>query len=484
METIKKAAAKTKTTLSASLRSVYHFIDRRPLQSFFTVLGLLLALIILGNIIRNPAPPVNETVRSPKEVRVYSIGSAPRVMAQAKIEKTGVVKITAIMGGVVQKIYKREGDDVSRGTWIVWLSSNYQGGTAATVTRQIAQTNYNFLKDNYDSQKEIIAKNREMAEKAEAQTADLRDIGAKSVDETKSLITLNENVISMLDDQLKSLEAINVNGSSNSAILQLKTGKASALAGLNQARAALRSSEYQTGSDNEPAQIARLQKEATLKQLELQEKTLDLNREISLLNLRLSQIQEALMYPASPVKGRVERIHVKEGQFVNPGQVLATVTGNANGANALVYVSGRIAQGVSNLEPSTLRTNGKSISVYPAYISGEPTEGSLHSILFRIPDEHAGDFGNEQILTVEMPIGMADTNSVMPYVPLDAVYRTESESYIFMVSSSEPPKAESRKVEIGNVAGEYVEVKTGLKRGDQVIVDRNVVAGDELSVSR
>jgi TolA-binding protein len=117
----------------------------------------------------------------------------------------------------------------------------------------------------------------------------------------------------MLDEQLKGLEAINVNGSSNSAILQLKTGKASALAGLNQARAALRSSEYQTGSDNEPAQIARLQKETTLKQLELQEKTLDLNREISLLNLRLSQIQEALMYPASPVEGRVERIHVKKG---------------------------------------------------------------------------------------------------------------------------------------------------------------------------
>lgn len=481
---IKRLFAKIKNLISSISGKIIRQIDKRPLASFFTLLGTVILLIVAGNVIRNPAPREEERIRSVKEVDVYSIGKAPVVRVQAKIEKSGVIKITALSGGIVQKIYKKEGDTVSRGTWLLWLSSNYQGGTAPSLTRQIAEKNFNFIKNTYDAQKEIVTKNREVAEKMESQAADLREIGSKSVDDTKSLISLNENVLSMLDEQLRQLESIDVNGSSSAAILQVKQGKAAVVAGLNQAKAALRSTEYQTNSDNEPAALARLQKETTLKQLEVQEKSLDLNKDISLLNLRLAQIQESLMYPVSPLEGTVERIYVKVGQNVAPGTLLATVTGNATTASAVAAVSRRIAQNASRLEASSLRINGQTVQAFPSYISTEPTEGTLHSILFTVPDGEANKVANDQIVTVDIPVGVAQSNGVMPYVPLDSLYQTGTDSYLYVIATKDGKSyAQSRKVLLGEVMGEYVEVKSGIGTGDQVIIDRNVIEGDELKSS-
>ncbi|MCX6730252.1 MAG: hypothetical protein NTZ55_00195, partial [Candidatus Roizmanbacteria bacterium] len=277
-----------------TLRAIYHTVDDYPLRYFFGFMGILLLLIVLSHVFQTPQKAIIQTERQTKEVEVVSIGKAPRIRLQAKVEKSGVIKITALTGGVVQQIYKHEGETVQKGNWLFGFSTNYQGGVAQSVTRQVAEKNYQFLSDTYDTQKEVIAKNREIATKAESQAAELRDINFKSIDETNNLISLNNNVLSMMDQQLTALDAINVNGSSNSAILSLKQGKSQVLAALNQAHAAVRTAEYQTNGDNEPGAIARAQRDATLKQLDIQEKSLDLNKEISLLNLRLAQIQEAI----------------------------------------------------------------------------------------------------------------------------------------------------------------------------------------------
>jgi multidrug efflux pump subunit AcrA (membrane-fusion protein) len=479
----KKMITQLNTLFKKVLRFITRSIDSRPLASFFTALGLVILLIVLGTILRTPPHVATQTEKKAKEVDVFSIGQAPRLTVQAKIEKSGVIKITALTGGVVQKIYKHEGETISRGSWLFWLSSNYQGGVTASVSRQMAEKNYAFLKDNYDTQKEIIAKNRDIATKIESQSSALRDISSKSIDETKSLISLNENVVSMMDSQITGLESINVNGSSNSAILQLKQGKAQVLSGLNQARAALRSSEYQTNGDNEPAALAQLQRDATLKQLDLQERTLDLNKEVALLNVRLSQIQESLMYPASPFDGVVERIYVKVGQNVTSGTVLATITGSQNTAKAIVLTTRHIAENISRLEPTYFNERNVKLDLFPTYISTEPTDGSLYTIIFAIPDTKASSFSSDQIVEVTIPMGVAQSMSAIPYIPLDAIYQTDSESYVYItVADHGAIHAQSKKIELGEVVGDFVEVKSGITAGDKIILDRTIIEGDLLKI--
>lgn len=468
---------------AAIIRFILKSIDSHPLLSFYSVLGCMVLLIVLNTMLHKPTQIIAPTEKKSKEVDVFSIGKAPRLSVQAKIEKSGVIKITALTGGVIQKIYKQEGESISKGQWLFWLSSNYQGGTTASISRQMAEKNYAFLNENYDSQKEIIGKNREIAQKVESQSFKLREISAKSIDETKSLISLNQNVISMMDSQLAGLEMINVNGSSNSAILQLKQGKAQVLSGLNQAQSALRSSEYQTNNDNEPGQLAVLQRDVTLKQLDLQERTLSLNKEIALLNVRLSQIQESLMYPVAPFDGVVERVYVKVGQNVTSGTVLATITGMQNTAKAIVSTSRHIAENISRLEPTHLNGMGIGVDVFPTYVSSEPTDGGLFTIIFAIPDAKTTSFTNDQIVIADLPIGVAQSMSAIPYIPLDSIYQTDSESYVYMtIAEKGVVHAVSKKIELGEVIGDYVEVRKGITAGDKIILDRTIIEGDVLKV--
>jgi multidrug efflux pump subunit AcrA (membrane-fusion protein) len=471
------------SSLKNALRKVYHTVDDHPLQYFFGLMGVVMFFIVLTFVIQTPKTKVAVEEKKAKTVEIFSIGKAPRISMQGKVEKSGVIKITALTGGVVQNIYKHEGDKVNRGVWMFGLSTNYQGAVSQSVSRQIAEKNLQFLTDTYDAQKDVITKNKDTANKAEAQASILRDISYKSIEETNNLIKLNDSILSMMDDQLSALDAINVNGSSNSAIMSLKQGKSQIVATLNQAHASVRAAEYQTNGDNEPGAIARNQRDATLRQLEIQEKSLDLNREIAQLNVRLAQIQESLMYPSAPFNGTVERINVKVGQNVTAGTVLATLTGAQNTATITVLTSRNIATSISRIEPSVITIGDKDIQMYPSYVSSEPTDGTLHTVFFNLPEEYGANFSNDQVILVDMPIGTAQSSAAVPFIPLDAIYQTDTESYVYVVRAEKGvTKAASLKVTLGEVMGDYVEVKNGLTSGDRIILDRNVIEGDVVSV--
>lgn len=456
-----------------------------PERSFFGLIGIIALLIIAGNIINQPKTPAITKQESVKGVAVYSIGSSPKISVSGKIEKSGVIKIVAQSAGVVQKILKTEGNSIARGAQIMTLSTNYQGGILPAVTRQIAQKNYDFVVTNYDTQKDLIAKRREIATKSNDQSQDLRDITSQSHDDTQNLINLNQEIITGVDESLAYLEKLNSDGSKSQEILQLKQAKSGVLSGQLSLRNALRNTDYQTNSDNPPAQLTDLQKELSLKQLDLEEKALDLNREISRLNLLVSKISESLMYPASPVKGTVERIHVQIGQNVNPGTLLATVNGDKNTSIAVITLPSEIARQISVLESSDVVIGTDKFSLTPKYISSEPTEGSLNTVLYEIPEAYESGLVNGSIIRIDIPIRKIGTNSVMPFVPLDSVYQTQSDAYVFVATKSADGKmiAKSHNVNLGQVYGQYVEVLNGLNDGDQIITDRNVLDDDTVKIN-
>ncbi|MEK7551571.1 MAG: hypothetical protein AAB532_03145, partial [Patescibacteria group bacterium] len=106
------------------------FAKKKPITAFIILLGVLLFLIVLSNLISRPVKE-DEDVKLPvKEVSIYTIGSSPKIRVQAQVEKSGVIKIVSLGNGVVQNINVFVGQEVYRGTNIVSLSTNYQGGNA------------------------------------------------------------------------------------------------------------------------------------------------------------------------------------------------------------------------------------------------------------------------------------------------------------------------------------------------------------------
>lgn len=457
-------------------------IDKRPLRSFFGLLTIIILLIVIGNFLRQPSKQADKVETPAKVVEVYSIGAAPRISLAAKIEKSGALKLTSQSPGFVQTINHWEGEYITRGTQLFWLSTNAIGGTIPSVSRQIAQQNYNFLLSTYDIQVETIKKQREIAEKAETQSDELRAITDASIGDTRNLISLNEQILGGLDTQLAGLSSL---PASDSAVLQVQQARSGVLAALNGLRSGLRNAEFQASNDSEPAKLAQLQKDIALKGLELQEKSLALNKEISRLNVAMAQIGESLMYPVTPCNGVIERIYVNVGQSVVPGTLLVSIKCDKNWTSAVAALSGSLARNISKIEKSTAIIKGKTIELTSRYITQEPIEGNLHGIIFDVDESYAHELSDGDSIIISVPVGVAQTTSIVPYVPLDAVYQTETDAYMYVaVAEGEKQVAKSRAVTLGTVYGSYVEVKSGLEEADIVIVNRNILEGDTVTFNQ
>lgn len=466
--------------LSLVWQRLLSIISRFPLISFFIFIGIIVALVVLGNFLRKPNTDETVVAPTPKATQIFAIGQQPEITVQAKVEKSGIIKITALSGGVIQKINVSEGTRVKRGTNLFSLSSNYQGGNILSLTRQMSQKSYQAAVDNYDLQKDSIAKSRELAAKAEAQGSELREIARKSIDETKTSITLNEEILASLERQLASEIAL---GKTDVELSQLRSARLQAQSSLNGLRTSLRNTEYLNAEDQEAAQISRLSKENTLNQLELQQRALDLGKEIAHLNLRIAQVSESLMYPASPCPGVVERVHVKIGQSVAPGTLLATIRANDNSAEAIALVSGEVARSLSRFDASTIQVADQSYEVTPRYIATEPTDGVLHAVTYSLPDSVAAIASNGSFVEMKIPISSGLNTESDVYIPLDAVYQSQDGAYLFVISDeNNQTVARSRKVTLGSVFGRYVEVKAGLQESEKIILNRNVLEGDVVSI--
>lgn len=456
------------------------FIQSRPFAAFFVTLGLLFVLILLGSTVFKAKPADEHTEAPTKQVESFTIGSSPKISVQAEVEKSGVIKIVAQAPGIVSSINTYEGETVNRGKALVNLSSNYYGGNASSIQRQIAQQQYNLSKDTLDTQKDLIGKQKQVAEKSDSNNDEMRDIANRSLEETRGLLDLNESLLNSLNSSLPALEASNSGGLNNPVVAQAYAQKAQLQSGVNQLRQAVRSTELQASGDRPPAELSNLQREITLKNLEIQEKSLLMGHEVAKLQLALAQVGEAAMYPTTPFQGVVERVHVRVGESVNPGQTLVTISGVEGKIILEAKVPSATAKNLSKLEASQITIKGQTIDLMPAYVSSEATSGQLYSIIYHVPDEYQAFFTDGGYVSISIPVGAPDTNSVVPFIPLDSVFQTQEESTVYIIENG---AAHSRKVELGDVQGSFVSVLEGLGPNDEIILSRNVVEGDKVKTN-
>ncbi len=473
--------ATTKDRTNRVRGRVVAFADKRPLPAFFSLLGIFLILIIAGNFLRSPKATPDTGKQQPVPVDVFSIGQSPKVELTAKVEKTGVITVSAQSGGIVQAVNVYPGQRINRGTNLVSLSTNYQGGSIPGATRQIAQANYKFVTDNFDLQKDMISKRRDIATRSAEQSDQLRQIADQSLGGTRELIRLNEEILASIDANIAFLES---SGADEAAIMEAKSTKATVLGGLTSLRTAVHNAELGADPNRPPTQLAQLSKELTLKQLDLEEKSLELNREMSRLNLLVSQISESLLYPVTPVSGVIERVYISYGQNVKAGDPIATITGDEGTLRLVALVGSNLAKQISRISPSVIHIGSEAIELTPQYVSNEPTDGAMHAVTWILPETYASKLTNASYVSVEVSVAGPKTTAAVPFVPLDAVFQTQSGAYVFVASASADKKqtAASKSVTLGEVVGSYVYVSRGLTEGDQIIVNRNVIAGDPVEI--
>ncbi len=447
------------------------FIRRRPMASFLIGLGILFAAIVANSFL-TPSPQTDESTARIKEVQVYKIGQAPRATFSAKIDKEGVIKIVAQTPGIVSEINVFEGQQVWQGNTLISLANNYQGGNVLSVQRQLAYTQYKNVQDTYDFQKDIINKQKEITSKTDENSVELRALMDRSIGDTRNLLNLNDGIIISLQENLNAAQT----GGNEQEILQARQFLLQAASANSQLNQGLRSAEFQENGE----QITNIQKDIALKQLDIQQKALDLNKESSRLQLALAQIAESSMYPAAPFEGIVQKVHVVVGQSVSPGTPLVTLAGTNRVATANVIIPFDVAQKVSRMEESTFYINNKKFNLLPEFISSEATDGLLNSVTYSLSDDMYDSLTDGQYVKVEIPIGTPDSIGTIPYLPIDIVFQTQNGAFVYIASNN---KVQSRKVTLGKVVGSNVAISEGLNNRDQVILDRNVIEGEGIRIA-
>ena len=447
------------------------FSERRPLVALIVILALLFVLIAVGSVLRRPEVEEVSAKAAPKQIKVYTVGAPARISVAAQIEKAGVIKIVAQTAGVVNRINVDEGQTVWRGQNLISLSSNYSGGNTFSLQRQLAEKQYQNVLDTFDAQKDVISKQRDLAEKTDGNNDQLRKITEDSIDETRSLIKLNDEII-------KSIEDVIAASTDPAVILTNKQLKSQFVAANNQLKTALRTSEFRADEDKDAVALSNLQKDLALKQLEIQQKGLELSRETSKIMLKIARVNESLMFPTSPFEGKVERIHVKEGGAVNPGTVLATISSSGKDLSAVALLPLNVVNKISQIEPSLVYVESEILEILPVHIATEATDGQLYAVVFSLPESFNGKLTDKGFIDVEVPLGLADTTGAIPFVPLDAIFQTQEKALVFVV---EDDTAISREVVLGPVQGSFAEVLSGLSTGDVVILTRNVINGDKVT---
>lgn len=460
-------------------RKAVVFIKRKPFTSLIVVLALLF-FAMLTNVLLSPKTKEAKKEQVVKKVYVYRVGSSPRMSILAQAEKSGVITIVAQAPGIVSTIPIQEKQQVEKGTNVLQLSSNYQGGNATEVQLSIATAQNALTKETFETQKELIAKKREAAEKTDANADDLGSIADASLADSRSLIALNESILSTIDTNLSELEATNDKGTNDDGILQTKQLKSQFLSANNQLRQALRNTELQAAADKPQARLSDLQKEITLRQLDIQEKTIRVNREISQLQVAAAAINASMFHPTAPFAGTIERIYVRVGQSIVPGTRLVTLAGNNQETIAIARIPGKTARVISQFEESTIYIGNASFHAVPTSVSQEATEEQLYTAIFSIPSVYSSEIADGEYVRIEIPIGLPNTSGIIPFVPIDSVYQTQESAFVYTLSSNDT--ADAKQVTLGEVIGNDVEVLSGLDTGDQIITNRNVIAGDRVSV--
>ncbi|MFC1726929.1 efflux RND transporter periplasmic adaptor subunit [Patescibacteria group bacterium] len=461
--------AKKKTRLISQKLTLW--LRKRPTTSFFSLIALILFLIIFGNFLRDRQKTEISKEIPAKQATSFAIGQTPKIILEGQIEKAGTITVLAQVSGVVKKINIYHGQLVSQGQALVQFSSNYQGGNIPLLQRNLAYSQYQFNFDNFDHQKEIVDNQKELAEKSQENSNQLREIGRQAKEESQGQLQLNETILSSIEVNLSTLQSATQSAENDSLILSTQQLKSQFLSAVNQLKQLIRSTEYQSSDDESPAQLASLQKEIALKQLYVQEKSLELNLEVSRLNYQIARVAAALMSPGAPFKGTIERVHVRLGQMVSPGQPLVTLSGTSDQMKLVVRVSPKVAQKISKTETSTIDLPSGSIELMPEHITLEPILDGQHRVIFNLPLEISSQVFDGQFLSLRLPIGYPDSVSTIPSIPIDAVYQLKDEAYVYLAKEN---KAISQKIVLGQVLGGYVEVLEGLKNGDLLITSRNV----------
>ncbi|HEX6434353.1 MAG TPA: efflux RND transporter periplasmic adaptor subunit, partial [Gemmatimonadales bacterium] len=182
----------------------------------------------------------------------------------------------------------------------------------------------------------------------------------------------------------------------------------------------------------------------------------------------------------SPMDGVILRRTVEVGSLAGPSAPAFTIADTRRV---------KVVFGVPDLTVAQLKLNGP-LSIQAEAIPGKVLEGRITRIspsadpssrVFEVEAALPNSDGRMKVgMLATLRLGAAGPRQTI-LVPLAAVVRPTGDSTgyaVYVVQESSPPKAHLRRVTLGDLTGNLIEVREGLQSGDRVILRGATIVAD------
>ena len=197
--------------------------------------------------------------------------------------------------------------------------------------------------------------------------------------------------------------------------------------------------------------------------------------------LTFAQEQVAMAQVIASINGQVNRLDVKVGDFVRPGQKVGEVIA-FEGAKVTIDVATGVRDALSIGDEVVMEASGQEIIGQIISLADAPgVEATLWQVDIAIVSANDVIHPGEQV-TVKLPVGPVKRDSV--FVPLDAVAVRQDGVVLFTVDTQ--GIVEEHVVEVLGFASDFVEGKIDLSDEAMVVVsgNRTLRAGERVEAIR
>lgn len=234
--------------------------------------------------------------------------------------------------------------------------------------------------------------------------------------------------------------------------------------------------ERKIADENE--ELSNREEKNSIDTLRVELKRLELNREMARLNTAIANASDAVLRPKSLVAGTVEFIGVRSGEMVHRGELIATIRGSKSTDTLVSTLPNDLARYVDPSGIGTLVLGEERISLRGTYFAkGENTLG-LRSLTFALSEATSAKLTESEFVTLLLPLTHPEGEF---FVPLDAIFSGNGGMSVLVLDGN---KVTEKSVDLGDVAGSFVLVKSGLNETDEVLVNRGLIPGESVEVLR
>ncbi len=200
--------------------------------------------------------------------------------------------------------------------------------------------------------------------------------------------------------------------------------------------------------------------------------------------LTIAKDSQRKAYIKAPFAGQITKVLPEEHEMVSPGMAVLGIVDDSK-MELTVGVSGEIVSKLAPGQPVNVSLEALA-STFKGQVTAIGVKGDSVSGTFPVKlalDNADGKLLSGMVGTVVLPTA---TRRNVIVLPRETVQYMKDGTYVMLaVTENGKALARSRKVELGLDAGQYLEIKSGLAAGDELIVVgmKSVFDGDPINVT-